>query len=213
MPQDITITVYKFDELSDKAKARARDWFREGYPDHDWWDASYEDFSRIADILGIEFDQYPVQTVGGKTRYETAIHFSGFSSQGDGACFAGRYTYKAKAHRKIRAYARKDEKLHAIADGLLALQRANGYRLEARVKHRGSYSHEYCTEIDVTDKRTGELVEVAIHEELVTLLRDFMRWIYRQLESEYEYLTSDEQVDETIVANEYTFTASGKREG
>lgn len=39
------------------------------------------------------------------------------------------------------------------------------------------------------------------------------RWLYRQLEREYDYLSSDEAVDETIAANEYTFTAAGRRFG
>jgi len=51
-------------------------------------------------------------------------------------------------------------------------------------------------------------------EEVVTeALRDLARWLYRQLEREYDYLSSDEAVDETIVVNEYTFTASGRRFG
>lgn len=36
---------------------------------------------------------------------------------------------------------------------------------------------------------------------------------YSALEKEYEYLNSDESVDENIKANEYTFTESGKRFG
>ena len=51
-------------------------------------------------------------------------------------------------------------------------------------------------------------------EEVVTeALRDLARWLYRQLEREYEYLTSDEAVDETIAANDYTFTETGRRFG
>ena len=48
---------------------------------------------------------------------------------------------------------------------------------------------------------------------LIEALRDLARWLYRQLESEYDYLSSDEVVDETIAANEYTFTARGRRFG
>jgi len=44
-------------------------------------------------------------------------------------------------------------------------------------------------------------------------LRDLARWLYRRLEQEYEYRTSDEVVDETIIANDYTFTESGRRFG
>jgi hypothetical protein len=51
-------------------------------------------------------------------------------------------------------------------------------------------------------------------EETVTqALRDLARWLYRQLEQEYEYQTSDETVDEAIAANGYTFTEAGRRFG
>ena len=50
-------------------------------------------------------------------------------------------------------------------------------------------------------------------ETVMEALRDLARWLYRQLEREYDYLTSDEAVDEAIVANEYSFTVDGKRFG
>jgi hypothetical protein len=79
--------------------------------------------------------------------------------------------------------------------------------LEASVKHRGHYYHEFCTEISV-DRYDIYPTEDA--EEWVTeLLRDFMRWIYRQLESEYEFQTSEEQIKETILINEYEFNEDG----
>ena len=30
--------VYQFNELSDRAKERAREWYREGALDYDWWE-------------------------------------------------------------------------------------------------------------------------------------------------------------------------------
>jgi hypothetical protein len=48
-------------------------------------------------------------------------------------------------------------------------------------------------------------------EELAEALRAFMKWIYRQLEREYDYLTSDEAIAESIIANEYEFTEEGER--
>jgi hypothetical protein len=41
-------------------------------------------------------------------------------------------------------------------------------------------------------------------------MRDFADWIYRQLESEYDYANSDESVDENILCNEYEFDENGK---
>jgi len=42
-----TVHYYKFDELSDKAKERALDWWRQGALDWDWFDSVYEDASRV----------------------------------------------------------------------------------------------------------------------------------------------------------------------
>ena len=47
-------------------------------------------------------------------------------------------------------------------------------------------------------------------EELRLVLCDL---IYKALEAEYEYLTSDEALEELAESNDYTFTAAGKREG
>ena len=51
-------------------------------------------------------------------------------------------------------------------------------------------------------------------EDTVTeALRDLARWLYRQLESEFDHLTSDEAVEEGVIVNEYTFTEAGRRFG
>lgn len=41
-------------------------------------------------------------------------------------------------------------------------------------------------------------------------MKDFARWIYKQLEPDWDYQTSDEAIEESINANEYEFTADGK---
>jgi hypothetical protein len=46
---------------------------------------------------------------------------------------------------------------------------------------------------------------------LKDILRDYMRWIYRTLEKEYDYMTSEEAIKETIIANDYEFTKDGSR--
>lgn len=42
-----TKTIYKFDELSDKAKEKALDKCREYSVDHDWWESVYEDAANV----------------------------------------------------------------------------------------------------------------------------------------------------------------------
>ena len=40
-------------------------------------------------------------------------------------------------------------------------------------------------------------------------MRSFAHWIYKSLEQEYDYLTSDEAARESIEANGYLFTEEG----
>lgn len=63
------------------------------------------------------------------------------------------------------------------------------------------------------DGPTGQDATVDAEESVIEALRDLARWLYRQLEREYDYLSSDEVVDEVIAANGYTFTETGRRFG
>ena len=76
------------------------------------------------------------------------------------------------------------------------------------------YYHAFTMAVSVT--RDGSAAgEVSGDAEVVVTeaLRDLANWLYRQLEQEYEYLTSDAAVDQTLVANGYTFTEEGRRFG
>ncbi len=76
MPDVIETKVYRLDELSEAAKDNARAWYREGGFDYDWYDAVYEDFRRIADILGIGIKSRTVRLMGGGVRQEPCIQIS-----------------------------------------------------------------------------------------------------------------------------------------
>ena len=152
--------------------------------------------------------------MGGGTRQKPCIWFSGFWSQGDGACFEGRYAYAPRASRRIRDYAPQDTELHRIADALQALQRSNFYQLTASFRQTGRYSHAYAMTFDVDrDGPAGQAIVGRTEDDLVAALRDLANWLYRALEREYEFQTSDETVDEGMSANGYTFTAEGRRFG
>jgi len=214
MPEVICATVYQFPELSDTAKDMARSWYRELGPHDDWWDAVYEDFERSCDILGIRLKTTPVRLMGGGTRQKPCVWFSGFCSQGDGACFEGYLVHAKGAAARIRDYAPTDRTLHAIADRLQAIQRRNFYQLAAEASHRGRYYHEYTMSVDVTRDSPIWQPPKEDAEEIVTeALRDLARWLYRELQSEYDHLTSDESIEDGIIANEYTFTETGRRFG
>lgn len=193
--ETIPYEYYQFDELSDDAKGKAREWYRKGALDYDWWDYVYEDAKTIGMLMGIDIDK---------------IYFSGFWSQGDGACFEGSYGYKKGSLKAVKEYAPQDEKLHNIVKDLQLIQKPNFYQLYATVRHSGYYQHSGCTDISVSrDSVNYQYMTEDVEDGITQTLREFMDWIYTRLEKEYEWLVSDEQVDESIRTNEYEFTKEG----
>lgn len=189
MPQIKQTTVYTFDELSESAKERARNWWREGAFDYEWYEHVYTDATDCLALAGFEVEK---------------IWFSGFASQGDGACFDGTWNAaRAQPVKAMKAHAPMDKALHRIAAEMRRIAKSDKNAF-MRVRHSGHYYHSGCTSFEI-DARTQELDE-SIRE----AARSAMDWIYRQLEAEYEYQSADEQVDDNIRANEYTFDENGK---
>lgn len=214
MPQVIETLVYRLAELDEPARERARDWYRVNAVDDDWYDFQFDDFTQISEILGLSLATRSVRLIGGGSRAEPKIYFSGFSSQGDGACFEGDYRFARATLRRILAYAPKAVELHGIANRLVEAQRRNFYQLTASIRHTGRYCHEYSMQIAVRrHSPTGQDVSLADEEIVIDALRDLARWLYRRLEAEHDYLTADAQVDEAIHANDFSFTEYGRRFG
>lgn len=189
--------IYTYEELSDGAKANARAWYRNGDDDNFFAECVIDDAKEVAALMGWEIDK---------------VYYRGFSYQGDGACFEGTLRYNKGCAKLVESYAPLDKELHRIAKAWQDLQRRNFYALRASVKHRGHYQHEMCTEFDCEDTRHnyGWLQNPEAEDDIKEIARDFMRWIYKRLEAEYEYSVSDEVVEENIIANEYEFTEDGK---
>lgn len=167
--------------------------------EHDeWWDCVYADFREDMKAVGINV---------------TRMYFSGFWSQGDGACFEGLFdnvrTYLDHHHKDQYPVIRK-------------LLEHDG-EVYAQCEHRGHYYHENCTEFWVDmDTLTGMLPQPtefhetiaeqwqsqledevdAFEKDVTEQWRSYMQDLYRKLEAEYDHLVSDEAVWDTIEANE-----------
>ena len=74
MPEQMTTTVYKFNELEGRDKERARNKLAEWATDHEWYESVYGLAREDGAKRGFEIDD---------------IRFSGFWSQGDGASWTG----------------------------------------------------------------------------------------------------------------------------
>lgn len=164
--------VYTFDELTDKAKERARDWYREHALDYDWYDCTYEDAKTIGlEITG--FDLGRAQTVDAR-----------FLSSAE-----------ETAHKIEKEHG---EKCETFIDAKAYLVQRDALVNAAEKDENGDFVDEYALDNALDEIDT---------EFLRTLCEDYRI----MLEKEMEYLLSDESVDETILANEYTFTETGKR--
>ena len=203
-------TEFNFSELSDTAKAKARAAHTgEGYLDYDWWDCTFEDAVRMAAILGIEISTTWHKNRHGKDYQTTDISFSGFCSQGDGACFEGDYNPAPNASAFIREET-NDETLHELADRLSMLQVTRKLQgldsFTSKVTRgygSGNYSHSgtmiISIEFDPDSELEGEASAIdALDEDITRAMRDFADYIYSCLETEYDWLMSNECVDEYL---------------
>ena len=203
--QILTVNVFPVDELAPAVLAKVIERLRVDSVDDQWWDGVYEDADSVATILGITIDR-------SRSGRFPAIGFSGFSSQGDGACFTGRYQFSADATKQIRSYAPIDSMLHAIADELAAIRKKHTTPIEVSIGRNASrFCHERSVHVNVS--LDGDDDEQPVPRELddgvTEQMRRFMRWIYRQLAKDYEYQTSDDRVRESALDNELLFTANG----
>lgn len=190
-----TKTVYSFDELSEKAKEKA---LQEHASHNDGFYAEHviDDAKSIAALMGWRIEQ---------------VYYSGFWSQGDGACFQGVLQYAKGCTKAVKAYAPKDAELYRIAQAWQDLQKRNFYAISANVRHSGHYYHNGCTVFDCQDSRnsSGYLENYEIEKGIMQIARDFMDWIYKQLENAYDYETSEESLKDLCEANDYTFLSCG----
>lgn len=190
MPRIHETTLYSFDELSTESKERAITSFQEddSYLDYEWDEYTINDFKTILELIGY---------------YDITCYFSGFHSQGDGACFIARFSRNKRCLKKVKSYCPKEEKILNIVEQIQSeIQLHEKYE----IKHSGRYYHEYCTNVYyLGDSEKAEQLD----ERFLELSRQLMRILYKKLNDEYDYLNSSEAITEFIKANDYEFTEDG----
>lgn len=196
-----SFTVYKFNELSDKAKQIAIDQFRndEYYPYDEWYDFVKSDFHTILELIGF---------------YNIDSCFSGFCSQGDGASFTADYTYKKGCLKAVKDYAPNDTELHSIVKGIISHQKDNGYKLECHIsRHSSMYYHSNTMSFDWSKNGDScfDWHNDFVENEIEQLFKDLAEWYYEKLNAEYDYLLSDECIIENMESNDYDFYESGNQ--
>ena len=190
MPIIHETTLYKFDELSTESKERAITSFQEDedYLAYEWDGDTIYDFTTILELIGY---------------YDITCYFSGFHSQGDGACFSARFERNKRCLEKVKKYCPKEQEILNIVE---KIQSEIPLREEYEIKHTGHYYHEYCTNVYyLGDSEKAEQLD----ERFLELSRQLMRILYKKQNDEYDYLNSSEAITEFIIANDYEFTEDG----
>lgn len=197
----IQTNLYKYSELNEKAKQNAREWYTgEGFEFQ--YDCVFDDFTQICDILGIDLSD---------SKNRSQIYFRLAYSQGDGACFNGEYRYKKGAIKAIGEYC-NDTELHSIAKRLQTAQKTVFYKTRVKITHSGHYCHYNSMDYSFSNDLYPDLDDRSEScKAIIECMRDLAKWLYRTLDKECEYQTSDAAVAENIEANEYEFLESGVR--
>ena len=206
----ITLKLHSFDELDKAAREKALVEYSDLNVGFDWWNDQYDDFVGLCSYLGIVVDKQ-------------SIRFSGFYSQGDGSTFNATVdipqlvaAIQTEAWKEYAPLEKFSFTLPAVDRRVLALvskgvlpeepqmtSRTRGYSVNVdlgiSVFLQGRRSHDHV--FDELDKLQDWLALVAVK---------LNAYLYSALEKQYEYLTSENGLAESIIANDYLFTADGR---
>lgn len=184
-----TVKVYSFNELSDEIKEKVLTVYRDFNTEiGNWYEPIQEGFIEDLEKLGYS---------------DIKTYYSGFWSQGDGACFEGQVSLLdwLQSHKLKTQFKNLNTYLKEYGDDYLSIRQVGRYY------HSGSMAvvDDVHTE---TKKQSDELDEVI--KLIETEIEEMADKYYNNLERYYEELTTDEAVAEAIVENDLEFTVDGK---
>lgn len=181
-----------FEQLPKEVRERVLEEHRDINVDYDWAELIIDDFKEEMKSFGISV---------------SVVYWSGFWSQGDGACFEGSISDMSTLLNSVDA-------LKSYAN-IIDIQ-----EIVMSWTSRGNHCHEHTLRFELYDHRyepDGDEPADVIKRTLVRydnsridgLEKDIAEWVreqcralYTNLEEEYEYRTSDEQIIETLEADD-----------
>lgn len=190
---------FTIDELSEDARERAiEQWRNENpeYPDYEWCDCVIDEWTKKLEGMGF---------------YNIKIYFSGFWSQGDGACFDA--DVEAKELFVHLGHGDQLDAWDAIAKLDLEFEVPEfSFSIETvntRYSHHNTRDLYFEIENDMSEDNVDIISDWA--KEAEDLRTDLCHEIYRDLEKEYESLISDESIAEEISARGIMFDEEGNQ--
>jgi hypothetical protein len=205
MPRKVTTTVYQYNELSDAAKRKALNWFRDlqaSNMDNSWAQPVQEEFKETAAHMGWSV---------------TGMWWSGFENPGDGAQFEGDWSAtrvneealkrdcplinSATGERINEQSYKNNESLRSLAQRYASFAAENP-EATATVKQSGDYAHSRANKFEFSN--------VGAQEFFIRISRELMDRFYIMLGQQYSYAISDDHLTKEMVEKELTFKKDGK---
>jgi hypothetical protein len=186
--QTISINLYTFGELAPEVQKKVVERERSiNVDDSFWYEPIIEDNTEQLEQLGFE---------------QVKIWFTGFGSQGDGACFTA--TVNIEQFLSARGL-----------DGTFpeVINAAKHALLWVTIRH--TYRYYFATSTDVQIQYDGDQDIDDALERLRRIIEDARaklgNTIYKALEEEFFHEISNEAVQDTLILDEYTYLSDGTR--
>lgn len=175
-------TLFKFSELTDSVKEKVIEKFYDINVDHDWYESSYEYFIEQLHEIGLTCEKFYFDLDRNRYIEPVNLEFTDIEK-----------FIKAQVDEKAK------KSLIEIAD--LYLTTACFLRHETAIVKSNAHTLEKHVRLN---KTINTLVD-STNQAIDNTLSDFLS----QLQKEYDYLTSEEAIIETIEANDYDLLEDG----
>jgi hypothetical protein len=216
-----TVNVYEYGELSPKAKEVAKSKYLSFLEDTGYWyETVFEDARTIGKLIGIKINN---------------IYFYDVHSQSGSVAYAGAYVAKNAVLEAVKDHAPLDETLHSIASEFDRIRSDTLSLLNVNVKDDIQQSAIFYTVINIASQFSSlnknmvfspwvykefgyddlpyenrQAIQDLVSEQLSKTLTDFSKWIFKNLQAEWEYETSEQAFVEACEANSWEFTENGE---
>lgn len=218
MPRQVNKTVYKYAELSDRAKQKARGWWAEleaSSGDHSYAECATDELQRFGKMLGIE-----IAKRGSELRvcWDTNPIGASFTSKWrarnvDIAQLLDDVPASTAEHKMPQ-----NDLLRSIALSIQAIAQrypdAHGATDAGRDSHHMTASVDLSADHDDETHTRAEWAEIEREEDdtrerMEGYLMELAGWYATEVNAAYEYSYSDEAIAESIEANECEFNSDG----
>jgi hypothetical protein len=182
MPTTRNITIYQFDELDEKAQEKAIEICSDYNVDHDWWEHTCDQDAATIGLKITGFDLYRGTIEGDLSEY------------------------LLDSCKLIRINHGKDTETFATARQYLK-EYIEAYKVWRKEQDEEEYSDDMKPADWLYEFRYSDEADVVTNNYKKALLEDYLII----LQKEYDFLTSREEIINTIRDNEYEFLANGTR--